>query len=172
MIHRINDKVPETEEAAFIAWNAEIAGEVALGKDSSIWFGAVVRADINSISVGEESNIQDNVTLHVTTEDPCVIGNRVTVGHNAVIHAATIQDECLIGIGAVILTKALIGSQSIVGAGALVTENKAFPPRSLILGSPARVVRCLTDEEVKDIVATAARYVRVAKNAAAEYSEQ
>ena len=171
MIHKIGGQVPDTQGAAFIAWNAEIAGSATLGKDSSVWFGAVIRADLNPITVGDESNIQDNVTLHVTTNDSCVIGNRVTVGHNAVIHGATIQDECLIGAGAVIMNKARIGSQSIVGAGALVTENKVFPPRSLIYGNPARLIRSLTGEEMQSLAATAARYVKTAKEAAAGYCE-
>jgi len=171
MIHGIGSKIPDTKNAAFIAWNAEVAGSVALGKNSSVWFGAALRGDIQKIAVGDESNIQDNATLHVTTEDPCIIGNRVTVGHNAVIHGAEIRDECLIGMGAIILNRAVIGSQSIVGAGALVTEGKVFPPRSLILGNPAKVVRSLSDEEVLDIGATAVRYVKVAEEAARSYAE-
>ena len=171
MIHGIGSKVPDSRDAAFIAWNAEVAGEARLGKNSSVWFGAVIRADLQPITVGDESNIQDNATLHVSMENPCVIGNRVTVGHNAVVHAATVEDECLIGIGAVVLNGAVIGSQSIVGAGTLVTENKVFPPRSLILGSPAKLVRSLTDDEAAEIRATALRYVRIAREAAAGYAE-
>ena len=171
MIHKIGSQIPDAQSAAFIAWNAEVAGSVVLGKDTSVWFGAAIRGDINSITVGDESNIQDNATLHITSEDPCIIGKRVTVGHNAVVHGAEVKDECLIGIGAVILNKAVIGTQSIVGAGALVTERKEFPPRSLIMGSPARLIRSLTDDEVKSIGESAKRYVRVAKEAAAGYCE-
>ena len=171
MIHKIGTHIPETKDAAFIAWNAEVAGKAVLGKDSSIWFGAVIRADLHSISVGKETNIQDNATLHVSSEDPCIIGNRVTIGHNAVIHAATVMDECIIGIGAIIMNKAIISHQSIVGAGSLVTENKVFPPRSLIYGNPAKVIRSLSDDEVKNISETAQRYVLVAKEAASSYSE-
>ena len=171
MIHRIDTRIPDTQKAVFIAWNAEIAGSAVLGKDSSVWFGASVRADINSIFIGDESNIQDNVTLHVTTQDPCVIGNRVTVGHNAVIHGATVQDGCMIGIGAIILNRAVIGAESIVGAGALVTENKIFPPRSLIIGSPAKLIRSLTDDEVKYVSDIVDRYLKVAKEAALHYRE-
>ena len=171
MIHKIDDKVPDTQNAAFIAWNAEVAGDAVLGKNSSVWFGAVIRADINSISVGDETNIQDNATLHVNSDAPCIIGSRVTVGHNAVVHGATVLDECIIGIGAIVLNKALIGSQSIVGAGALVTERKEFPPRSLIMGSPAKLIRTLTGEEIEGIRDSAARYVQQAKEAIAAYSE-
>jgi carbonic anhydrase/acetyltransferase-like protein (isoleucine patch superfamily) len=170
MIHRIGSQIPQTESAAFIAWNAEVAGSARLGKNVSVWFGAVIRADLQPIFVGDDSNIQDNVTLHVTSGDSCEIGRRVTVGHNAVIHAAKIGDECLIGIGAIILSRARIGSQSIVGAGTLITENKVFPPRSLIYGSPAKLIRSLSDEEVLEIGATARRYIRKAREAAISYS--
>jgi carbonic anhydrase/acetyltransferase-like protein (isoleucine patch superfamily) len=171
MIHKIGSRIPDTKDAAFIAWNAEVAGDAALGRDASVWFGAVLRADLQPITIGEESNVQDNATLHVTSSDPCVIGKRVSVGHGAVVHAAVVGDECLIGIGAIILSGAVIGGQSIVGAGALVTENKVFPPRSLIYGSPARLVRGLTDEEVRGLRATAERYVKKAKEAAVLYGE-
>jgi len=171
MIHKIGTQIPEVKQAAFIAQNAEVAGSTVLGKDSSVWFGAAIRADLNSIAIGEESNIQDNATIHNTTEDPCIIGKRVTVGHNAVVHGATVEDECLIGIGAIILNKAVIGTQSIVGAGSLVTENKVFPPQSLIYGNPARLIRSLSSEEIKNIQDSALHYVIVAKEAASEKQE-
>jgi carbonic anhydrase/acetyltransferase-like protein (isoleucine patch superfamily) len=171
VIHRIGSLVPRTEDAAFIAWNAEVAGDARLGKGVSVWFGAVIRADLRPITVGDCSNIQDNVTLHVTSADSCVIGERVTVGHNAVIHAAQIGDDCLIGIGAVIMSRAVIGSQSIVGAGALVTEDKIFPPGSLIYGSPAKFIRSLSDEEIREIRDTARRYAGRAEEARAQYAE-
>ena len=171
MVHRIGCQVPDTGDAAFIAWNAEVSGSARLGKNASVWFGAVVRADLQPITIGDCTNIQDNATLHVTMTKACTIGSLVSVGHNAVIHAATVGDECIIGIGAIILNGAVIGSQSIVGAGALVTEDKVFPPRSLIFGSPARLVRSLREEEIQDIRATAERYAGMAREAATGYGE-
>jgi carbonic anhydrase/acetyltransferase-like protein (isoleucine patch superfamily) len=169
MIHKIGNKVPDTEKACFVAWNAEVCGSVGLGKNVGIWFGAVVRGDNEPITIGEASNIQDNATVHVDEGVPCTIGRGVTVGHNAVVHACTVGDDCLIGIGAVILTNAVIGKESIVGAGALVTEGKVFPPRSLIIGSPARSVRTLDDETIEAIRKNSAHYVELGKEAAEGY---
>jgi carbonic anhydrase/acetyltransferase-like protein (isoleucine patch superfamily) len=171
MIHRIGGKVPDTEKAAFIAWSAEVAGSVTLGEEASVWFGAALRGDIAPIVLGARTNIQDNATLHVDTDAPCLVGEGVTVGHNAVLHGCTVQDDCLIGVGAVVLTGAFIGRESVVGAGALITEGKSFPPRSLILGSPGKVVRQISDEEVKKIRDNAAVYLGLAREAAKEYRE-
>jgi carbonic anhydrase/acetyltransferase-like protein (isoleucine patch superfamily) len=171
LIHRIGSRVPQTGETLFLAWNAEIAGDVRLAQDVSVWFGAVLRGDLQPIIVGRGSNIQDNVTLHVDSVTPCVIGQKVTVGHNAVIHAACVEDQCLIGIGAIIMSRSRIGERSIVGAGSLVTEGKNFPPGSLIYGNPARLVRALTPEEIAGVGATAERYIRVAREARLEYAE-
>ncbi len=171
MVHRIGKKIPAVENAAFIAWNAEVAGDAHLGKDVNVWFGAVIRADIQPIRIGRGTSVQDNATVHVDYDSPCVIGEEVTIGHNAVIHACTVGDRCLIGMGAVILSRAEIGDESIVGAGALVTEGKTFPPRSLIVGSPARAVRTLREEEVEMIRANAASYIGLAKEAARDYRE-
>lgn len=171
MIHRIGDRVPQTKEAAFIAWNAEVSGTVTLEKDVSVWFGASLRGDIEPIRVGEGTNIQDNATVHTDFNAPCTIGKGVTIGHNAVIHGCTVEDGCLIGMGAVILSRAVIGRESIVGAGSLVTEGKVFPPRSLILGSPAKVVRTLDDAAVEAIRKNSGHYITLAKEAAANYRE-
>lgn len=138
MIHNIGPMTPDTREASFVAWNAEVCGSVTLGEGSSVWFGAFLRGDIAPISVGARSNVQDNATLHVDTDAPCRVGEGVTIGHNAVLHGCTVGSDCLIGMGAVVLTGAVIGAESIVGAGALVTERKSFPPRSLILEAPQR----------------------------------
>jgi len=158
---------PKLEKNAWIAEGASVIGRVEMGEDSAVWFGAVVRGDVHHIKIGARSNIQDLSMVHVTHHkkadmsdgNPTVIGNDVTVGHRVMLHGCTIEDACLIGMSATILDGAVIGKESIVGAGSLVTKNKIFPPRSLILGSPAKAVRTLTDEEVEELYASAARYV-------------
>lgn len=167
MVHSFEGERPDISRASFIAWNAEIVGSVSLGEGASIWFGAVLRGDIAAISVGTGSNVQDGSVLHVDHGTPCVIGEHVTIGHRAVVHACRVGDRCLIGMGAVLLNGAVIGEDSIVGAGALVTQGKAFPPRSMILGSPAKLARPLTDEEVAGLRPHAEAYVELARRAAA-----
>ncbi|MGA2975868.1 MAG: gamma carbonic anhydrase family protein [Spirochaetia bacterium] len=172
MVHRIGTKTPRVKEAAFIAWNAEVSGEVVLEKDTSVWFSATVRGDLASITVGEGTNVQDSATLHVETGLPLRVGRRVTVGHNAVLHGCTVGDDCLIGMGAMILSGAVIGRESIVGAGALVTEGKAFPPRSLIIGSPARALHTIDDASIEKIRENGRVYAELARRAAREYVEE
>jgi carbonic anhydrase/acetyltransferase-like protein (isoleucine patch superfamily) len=167
MVHSFEGERPDIARAAFIAWNAEISGGVTLGEGASVWYGAVLRADIAAIKVGAGSNVQDGSVLHVDHDTPCVLGDHVTVGHRAVIHACVVGDRCLIGMGAVILNRAVIGEESIVGAGALVTQGKIFPPRSMILGSPAKAVRPLTDEEVASLRPHAEGYADLARRTAA-----
>ncbi len=166
MVHAIGAKVPDVGKALFIAWNAEVAGEVTLGSDVSVWFSATVRGDMAPVRIGDGSNVQDGSTLHVDTNAPLVIGRGVTIGHNAILHGCTVEDGCLIGMGAIVLTGAVIGRESIVGAGALVTEGKVFPPRSIILGSPARSSRQLDDDMVEKIRENGAIYVTLAREAA------
>ena len=168
MIHKFRDVLPKLGDNTWVAQSADVVGDVSCGEDCSIWFGCVVRGDVHYISIGDRTNIQDLSMVHVThykKEDksdgnPTIIGNDVTVGHRVMLHGCTIEDACLIGMSATILDGAVIGKESIVGAGALVTKNKVFPPRSLILGSPAKVVRELNDEEVKELYASAHRYVK------------
>ncbi|HVO39057.1 MAG TPA: gamma carbonic anhydrase family protein [Spirochaetia bacterium] len=171
MVHSIGGKTPSTDPSAFIAWNAEVAGDVRLAARTSVWFSATLRGDIAPITVGEGSNIQDGSTLHVDTNLPCVVGERVTVGHNAVLHGCTVEDDCLIGMGAIVLSGAVIGKESIVGAGALVTEGRTFPPRSVILGSPAKAVRTLDDEAVGKIRQNGQIYEELAQQAVLEYRQ-
>ncbi len=158
---------PKIDKRAWVAPGATVIGDVVIGEDSSIWFGVVVRGDVHKIRIGDRVSVQDLSMIHVThykKEDksdgsPTIIGNDVTIGHRVMLHGCTIEDACLIGMSATILDDAVIGKESIVGAGALVTKGKKFPPRSLIIGSPAKVVRELTDEEVEELYASAKRYV-------------
>ncbi|HIC10631.1 MAG TPA: gamma carbonic anhydrase family protein [Campylobacterales bacterium] len=161
---------PKIGENSWIAPTASVIGDVTMGRDCSIWFGAVIRGDVHSIIIGDRTNIQDLSMVHTTHHkgkerkmddgNPTIIGNDVTIGHKVMLHGCTIEDGCLIGMSATILDGAVIGKESIVGAGALVTKGKKFPPRSLILGSPAKVVRELSDDEVAELYASAKRYVK------------
>ena len=167
MIHPFKKWSPVLGNKTWIADSADVIGNTTLGQDCSIWFGCVVRGDLHYITIGDRTNIQDLSMIHVTHHkkadmsdgNPTVIGNDVTVGHRVMLHGCTIEDACLIGMSATILDGAVIGKESIVGASALVTKNKVFPPRSLIVGSPAKAVRTLTDEEVAELYASAERYV-------------
>lgn len=152
---------PEYDESNFIADSADVIGDVTLGKNTSVWFNVTVRGDVQSIKIGDNSNVQDNACIHVTHgTGPTKIGDHVTIGHSAVVHACTIEDNVLVGMGAIILDNAVIGRDSIVGAGALVTGGTKVPPRSMVIGMPAKVVRQLTDEEVEGIRQNAENYVR------------
>jgi gamma-carbonic anhydrase len=157
------DKKPTIHPTAFVAPGATVVGDVTLGEESSVWFNTVLRADINSITVGPRSNIQDGSVVHLADDYGVQIGELVTVGHKAMIHACTIADEVLVGMGAIVLDGAEIGARSIIGAGALVTQHKNIPPGSLVLGSPAKVVRQLDLEEQKLIKTWAEKYVLVSR---------
>ena len=156
-------KKPATTKAAFIASNATVLGDVTLGAHSSVWYGCVLRGDINSIEIGEGTNIQDLAMVHLADDYGVKIGRYCTIGHSAIIHACEIGDECLIGMGATILDGAKIGDHCIVGANSLVTQRFVTPPGSMILGSPAKVVRALTEKELLGLRAWAEKYVVVAK---------
>jgi len=151
-------KLPKNRDY-WIAPNATVIGDVVLKSGSSVWFGAVLRGDNDTLTLGENSNIQDNSVLHTDHGVPLTIGSNVTIGHMVMIHGATIGDGSLIGIGSILLNHAVIGKNCIVGAGALVTEGKEFPDNSLILGSPARVMRQVTDQERMMLAGSAAHYV-------------
>src|SRR5215472_14165593 len=137
-------KRPTLGKGAYIAKGAVVIGDVTLGAASSVWFNAVLRGDINRIIVGHHTNFQDNSVLHLADDFPCIVGNYVTIGHSAIIHACTIGDETLVGMGATILDGAIIGDQCLIGANALVTADTKIPPGCLVLGTPAKVVRKLT----------------------------
>lgn len=151
----------------FIAENASLIGDIALGHGSSVWYGAVIRNDDKKITIGDYTNIQDNCTLHISRWDDLYIGSYVTVGHNAIVHGCRVEDNCLIGMGSIIMNRAHIGKNCIIGAGAVVTEGKEIPEGSLVLGVPAKVIRTLTDEEIKSIRESAIHYNKLAEEYAA-----
>lgn len=160
MLYELGPHRVQTEgDAYFVAPTAAVIGRVTLGRDANIWFGAVLRGDSNDIKIGAGSNVQDTAVIHVDSDAPCTIGNEVTIGHAATVHGCTIGDRTLIGIGATILSHAKIGNYCIVGAGALITERKEFPDRSLIVGVPGRRVREVTEAEMKMLEESAAHYV-------------
>ncbi len=167
MLYDFKKFSPKIGSQSWVAPSADVIGNVTCGEECSIWFGCVVRGDVHYIKIGDRVNIQDLSMIHVThykkddmsDGNPTIIGNDVTIGHRVMLHGCTIEDACLIGMSATILDGAVIGKESIVGAGALVTKNKVFPPRSLIMGSPAKVVKELSNEDVKELYASASRYV-------------
>lgn len=154
-------KKPQLGENVFVAEGARLVGDVTIGRDSSVFYNAVLRADLAPIQVGERTNIQDNVTFHVSEGKGIVVGNNVTVGHNAVLHACTVDDNALIGMGAIVMDGAHIKKNCIVGAGALVTQDKEFPENSLIVGAPAHIARELMVEEIRSVAEGVDRYVEV-----------
>ncbi len=160
-------KVPDTARAIWVAPNATVVGDVTLESQSSVFYGAVLRGDIARIVVGEGSNIQDNAVVHLADDLDAIIGRWCTIGHCAIVHACTIEDECLIGMGATVLDGAVIGARSIVGAGAVVKQRMVVPPGSMVLGTPARIVRSLTPEEMAGLRPWAEKYVHVARAHAA-----
>ncbi|HZS12600.1 MAG TPA: gamma carbonic anhydrase family protein [Nitrospirales bacterium] len=164
MIRAFQGTRPTIAESAYIEETAVIIGDVVIGERSSVWFHTVVRGDVHYIRIGDRTNVQDLCMLHVTHDThPLVIGHDVTIGHRVVLHGCTVQDRVLIGMGAVIMDGAVIGEDSVVGAGALVTEGTVVPPKSLILGTPAKVKRPVTEQELAWIRESAENYVRYAR---------
>ena len=159
MITPYQNNYPQLHETVYVAPGAWVIGRVEMGADSSVFFNTVIRADTDIITIGERTNIQDNSTLHVNQGDPLSIGSDVTVGHNAIVHACTVKDRVLIGMGAIILDRAVIEPDCYVAAGSLVAPGKTFPSGSMIMGSPAKAVRQLSQEEIDDIIRVAAHYV-------------
>ena len=151
---------PEIHPTAFIAASADVIGRVQIHDEASVWYNSTLRGDINAIVIGPRSNVQDNAVIHLSDDYGCYVGELVTIGHSAILHACTVKDEALIGMGAIILDGAVIGERSIIGAGALVTGGTIIPPGSLVLGSPARVVKTLPLEEQAKTKDWALKYVR------------
>ena len=153
-------KAPRLAASVFLAEGSVVAGDVEIGEDSSVWFGTVVRGDVNHVRIGARTNLQDLTVVHVHAgKHPTIIGDDVTAGHRAVLHGCTVKDRCLVGIGAIVMDGAVVGPDAMVGAGALVPPGMVVPPGKLVLGSPARVIRDLTPAELASLRDTAARYV-------------
>ncbi len=146
-VYKLEKMVPEIESSVFIAETAQVIGDVKIGKNSSVWFGSVLRGDIEKISIGEGTNIQDLSVCHSDPGTPCIIGNNVTVGHRCIIHGCTISDNCLIGMGAIIMNGAKIGKGSIIAAGSVVLENQEIPPYSLVTGIPGKIKKTFDNKD-------------------------
>jgi len=155
------NRLPSLGPGAFVAPDATLIGDVIVGADASVFFQCVLRADINAIRIGARSNIQDHTTIHLASNVPTIVGEDVNVGHRCILHACTIGDRVLVGMGSIVMDNAVIGEDSIIGAGSLIPKGKTFPPGSLIMGSPARFVRPLTEEEKASIPQLARKYIGV-----------
>ena len=162
-IYQLSEFTPQIDDSVFVADSANVIGKVALAAHSSVWFDVTIRGDNELISIGENSNVQESAVLHTDVGYPMTIGGNVTIGHQAMLHGCTVGDGALIGIQAVVLNGAVIGKNCLVGAGALVTEGKSFPDNSLIIGTPAKVARTLTDEEISNMHKNTANYVQRAQ---------
>ena len=168
-IYELNQVSPTMSESAWVADSAQVMGRVDLAAHSSVWFGAVIRGDTESIHIGEGSNIQDGSVLHADIGQPIRVGKHVTVGHKVMLHGCVIGDESLIGIGAIVLNGAKIGKNCLVGAGSLVTEGKEFPDGSMIMGTPAKVVRSLSPEQIQGMRMSAKHYIENAERYRSEF---
>lgn len=165
MLRPFRGILPQVDLSVYIDQSAQVIGDVTIGADSSVWMNVVIRGDVNAVRIGRRTNIQDGTIVHVMRDThPTEVGDEVTVGHAAVLHGCTIEDRCLIGMGAMLLNGAVIGADSIVAAGTLVTEETKIPPRSLVMGRPGAVRRALTDAEVASIRDYAERYVGYKKD--------
>ena len=163
MIKQFERIKPKLGRDVYISESAAVIGDVILGNEVNIWFGAVLRGDMHYIKVGSRSNIQDNAVVHVTTTvSPTIIGSNVTVGHGAIIHGCTIEDNCMIGMGSVVMDDAVVGEGSLIGAGALVPPNMKIPPKSLVVGMPGKIVREVSDEEFQMIIDRPQEYIDLA----------
>ncbi|MCA1319563.1 gamma carbonic anhydrase family protein [Bacillus tianshenii] len=172
MLYRYGGKDPNVDSSVFIAPGAHIIGDVTIGEESTVWFNAVLRGDEGPISIGKKCSIQDNVTAHLYEGFPLVIEDEVTVGHNAILHGCTVKKRCIIGMGATILDGAEIGEESIIGANTLIPSGKKIPPRSLVVGSPGKVIREITDKDVELIQLSIDTYVQKGKEYMVELKEK
>jgi len=161
LILPFGDRSPSIPDSAWVAPNATLIGGVTLGERASVFYGAVLRADVDSITIGDDTNLQDNVTMHCDAGTPASVGARVSVGHGAILHGCTVEDDCLIGMGSTVLNGAVVGAGSLVAAGAVVLEGTVIPPRSLVAGVPGKVRRELTDDEIAGIRSNADHYLTI-----------
>lgn len=171
MVGSYKEFYPEIDKTAMVAQNATVIGRCKIGKDANIWYGAVLRGDVEEIVIGDNTNVQDGAVLHSNSGKPTgtttmktIVGNGVTIGHNAIVHACTVKDNCLIGMGATILDGAIIEENVIIGANSLVAGGKVIPKNSLVMGSPAKVIRELTEKEIEGIKISAQHYVELSKS--------
>ena len=165
MIRQFNNKKPVIAESSFIAENTSIIGDVIIGEESSIWFGTTVRGDMNYIHIGNRTNIQDNSIVHVTTDiAPTIIGDGVTIGHGAIIHGCTIENDCLIGMGSIFMDEAIVKKGSMIAAGAIVTPKTIVPENTLMVGIPAKPIRKLSKEQYNEIIERTQHYIDFSKN--------
>lgn len=167
MIQEIEGRKPKIHPESFTAPGAQIIGDVELKKDAGVWHNAVIRGDMARITIGRASNVQDNCTLHCDLNKPLTIGENVTVGHNAILHSCTVGDGSIVGMGAIVLNDAVIGKSCMIAAGAVVTPRTVIPDGSMVMGSPAKIKRELTQEEKENMLENAAEYVRLSKQYAA-----
>lgn len=161
-------KQPQIDASVFIAPSATVVGDVTIGENSSVWFGAVVRGDFQPVKIGKNTNIQDNATVHVMTNESTTIGDEVSIGHNAIVHARRIGNNCLIGMGSIVLGYVEIGDNVVIGAGTMITQHKKIPSNSLVFGTPAQIIRALRDDEIEALRQSAINYSEVAKQYKAE----
>ena len=167
MLYSYHDKKPNVHESVFIAPGAHLIGDVHVGEESTVWFNAVLRGDEGPIQIGKKCSVQDNVTAHLYEGFPLIVGDEVTIGHNAILHGCTIENRCIIGMGSTILDGAVIGEESIIGANTLIPSGKKIPPRSLVVGSPGKVIREITEKDIELIQLSIDTYVQKGK----EYKE-
>lgn len=163
MLKSFNTKTPKIHESVYLSENTSIIGDVTIGENSSVWFNAVIRGDVGSITIGMRTNVQDGSILHMLEGENLIIGDDVTIGHRAIVHNSIIGNRVLVGMGAVIMDKTVIGDDSIIAAGAVVTEGVEIPPKSLVVGIPAKVKRTLSDEELTMLPKHAKEYAKLAK---------
>tara|TARA_B100000941_G_C28508426_1_gene558919 strand:+ start:4641 stop:5156 length:516 start_codon:yes stop_codon:yes gene_type:complete len=164
VIKKVLNKSPKIHDNCYVSETASIIGDVTLSEDVNIWFGSVLRGDMNFIRVGSGTNIQDNTTIHVTTKTaPTEVGSGVTIGHNAIIHGCKIEDNCLIGMGSIIMDQVIIGNGTLIGAGSVVPQKMIIPPNSVVMGLPAKIIRKITKQERQEILERSKQYIELSK---------